>query len=195
MIIEIIETELAKDKKCIVKCDVCGITKKVKFWGPCYKETHKCRKCAASESGKGRIVTLETKEKISKSNINTKGNKSERKQGNGYKGKLLPIGSEHPRIKAYKGGRYIMEHILVIENNIGRYIKDNAIIHHIDGNKLNNDIDNLFLIEDENSKKIHMEIHDKLEKLTFQLVKNKLILFKDGHYFFDEKINNLLKIL
>jgi len=193
MIIEIIETELAKDKKCIIKCDICGDTKIVKFWGPCYKEIHKCRKCAASESGKGRTYSLETREKISKSNIITKGNKSERRQGNGYKGKLLPVGIEHPRIKSYKGGRYIMEHILVIEEKIGRFIKEDAIIHHIDGNKLNNNIDNLFLIEEENSKTIHMQIHNELEKLAFELVKNKLILFENGHYLFDEKIKTLIR--
>lgn len=193
MIIEIIESELAKDKKCIVKCDVCGITKKVKFWGPCYKETHKCRKCAASEGNKGRLITTETRKKISKSNIKTKGNKSERSQGNGYKGILMPIGTEHPRIKSYKGGRYIMEHILVVEEKIGRFIEDNAIIHHIDGDKLNNKIDNLFLIENKDSKVIHMQIHNELEKLAFELVKNKLIAFENGHYLFDERIQTLLK--
>lgn len=193
MIIEIIEAELAKDKKCIIKCDGCGITKKVKYWGPCYKETHKCRKCAATEANKGRIHSLETKQKISKSNIISKGGKASRIQGNGYNGKLLPVGVNHPRIKNYKGGRYIMEHILIVEDNLGRHITDNAIIHHIDGNKQNNNIENLFLIEDENSKTIHMEIHNQLEKLSFELVKNNLIVFKEGQYLFNKDIEELLK--
>ena len=38
-----------------------------------------------------------------------------------------------------------------------------------------------------------MQIHNELEKLAFELVKNKLILFENGHYLFDEKIQTLLR--
>jgi hypothetical protein len=40
---------------------------------------------------------------------------------------------------------YRKEHIKVMEESLGRKIKKNEIIHHIDGDKLNNNIENLYL--------------------------------------------------
>ena len=40
---------------------------------------------------------------------------------------------------------YILEHRLVMESKIGRLLKPNEIVHHIDGNRLNNDPTNLCL--------------------------------------------------
>lgn len=59
----------------------------------------------------------------------------------GYR-KLLAHG--HPR--ADRDG-YVLEHILVIEKLIGRYLKAGEVVHHRDGNKLNNSVDNLDLFK------------------------------------------------
>lgn len=48
----------------------------------------------------------------------------------------------HP--KAYAKG-YYYEHILLIEKQIGRRLQDDEVVHHKDGNRLNNDISNLEL--------------------------------------------------
>lgn len=42
---------------------------------------------------------------------------------------------------------YVREHRLVVEKHIGRYLNDCEIVHHIDGNTLNNDINNLELMD------------------------------------------------
>ena len=70
----------------------------------------------------------------------------------GYKKLLLP---NHHR--ADKKG-YTFEHIVVMENHIGRLIKFPEEIHHIDKNGLNNNIENLLLCK---NHKEHMQYHRK----------------------------------
>lgn len=41
---------------------------------------------------------------------------------------------------------YVAEHRLVMENAIGRYLTEDEVIHHKDGNTMNNVIDNLQLM-------------------------------------------------
>lgn len=50
---------------------------------------------------------------------------------------------DHPR--AYEG-KYVPEHILVMEGHLGRYLNpDEESVHHIDGDRANNSLDNLQL--------------------------------------------------
>lgn len=42
---------------------------------------------------------------------------------------------------------YVLEHRLVMENHIGRYMTQKEEVHHIDRNKQNNKIENLMLFE------------------------------------------------
>jgi hypothetical protein len=75
--------------------------------------------------------------------------------------------------------RYRREHVLVMENEIGRKLKttkgyNGEQVHHIDGDKLNNSIDNLLLCMD---TKHHKDIDCQLHKLAFELVRNKVITF------------------
>lgn len=60
--------------------------------------------------------------------------------GEGYVWILKP---DHPR--AYSG-KYVPEHVLVMEEALGRYLDtDNESVHHIDGDRQNNDLSNLQL--------------------------------------------------
>ena len=58
-----------------------------------------------------------------------------------------------------KAGQILFHRIIIMENKIGRYLKKEEIVHHIDENKLNNKIENLELIDSINS---HSFIHDKI---------------------------------
>lgn len=89
------------------------------------------------------------------------------------------IGSRHPNWKGgcvttgKRGGyrrlyvatvngktKYIQEHRAIAEGVLGRSLKKNEIVHHIDCNKTNNNHNNLIIC----TKQYHLMIHDRMEK-------------------------------
>jgi len=68
---------------------------------------------------------------------------------NGYK---LVAKLNHTRTDA-RG--YVREHLLVMEEKIGRPIRKAESVHHIDGNKQNNHKDNLLLFKSHNEHLRH----------------------------------------
>lgn len=66
-----------------------------------------------------------------------------------------------------------------MEAHIGRALKSSEGVHHIDGDKSNNKIENLYLSE---SCKHHRNLHIQLERCGFDLFKKGLIHFIDGRY-------------
>ena len=68
---------------------------------------------------------------------------------------------DHPNANKRK---CVYEHQLVMEQHIGRYIMPGEVVHHIDGNKSNNDISNLLLLT--NSE--HIKLHNSLKRTAAQ---------------------------
>jgi hypothetical protein len=52
---------------------------------------------------------------------------------------------------------YVREHRLVMESSIGRYLNPKEVVHHIDGNPKNNNIENLMLFA---NQKEHIKYHN-----------------------------------
>ena len=74
----------------------------------------------------------------------------------------------------------IFMHKVIVEEHIGRKLTSDEMVHHIDCNKLNNDIDNLWVC----NNRIHMKAHRSIEKLVGCLIKRNAIKFnkKAGEY-------------
>jgi len=72
------------------------------------------------------------------------------------------------------GNKYQYEHRAQIEKALGRPLEKNEPVHHIDGNKLNNNIANLYLC---NNRREHRKIHMQLERLALKLVRLGMIRF------------------
>jgi hypothetical protein len=81
------------------------------------------------------------------------------------------IGKNYPYRKG--GYRSIREHIYVMECYLQRKLHTGEVVHHIDGDKTNNSLDNLFLT----TVAEHNKLHAECESIIFDLVKKGIVKF------------------
>lgn len=129
-------------------CPICGrkfITAKN------YLKRGRGKYCSLSCAGKiGRLKLKQIKPQNGKDNPNWRGGVTKC-----TKGYIMVYAPKHPY--ATKSG-YIMEHRLVMEKYLGRYLKPYEVVHHIDGDITNNSIENLKLFSDTSEHtKFHAE--------------------------------------
>lgn len=67
------------------------------------------------------------------------------------KGYLRILAWDHPNNN--KG--YMLAHRLLMEQKIGRLLRDEEVVHHIDEDKLHNELSNLFLCTPDEHTRIH----------------------------------------
>lgn len=70
------------------------------------------------------------------------------------------------------------EHRMIMEDHVGRKLSKNEQVHHIDYDKTNNDISNLYLCSLKEHGDIHASAHDCIKTL-YQL---GIVMFVDGKY-------------
>jgi hypothetical protein len=71
------------------------------------------------------------------------------KKSNGYIEVYCP---EHPRVVTRP---YVYEHRLIMEKHIGRYLSSDEVVHHINGDKTDNRLENLRLMSNAEHVKLH----------------------------------------
>lgn len=99
------------------------------------------------------------------------------KGGRGIKtGYMTVYKPEHHRANNI---RRVFEHILIMEEILGRKIKKGEPIHHIDLDRLNNDPKNLYLFS---SHSEHQKSHTSIDECVKILIKKGIIKFSKGRY-------------
>lgn len=116
----------------------------------CHAKQTICKKCAGKNSY--------TPAKVERADL--------RKRGDGY------ITKQGYHL-VYDGRRYVPAHRLAFPD-----IPDDYVVHHIDGDKTNNKLSNLYPC----SKADHRKVHHQLEAICYELVRSGLITFEDGNY-------------
>lgn len=81
------------------------------------------------------------------------------KYGSPYITKYATPGSGHINKRGYKiircDGKAGFEHKFIVEQKLGRSLTNNEDIHHLDGNKLNNHLNNLIVLSKSDHSKLH----------------------------------------
>lgn len=125
------------------------------------KYKHFCSKCGSTYGFAGKIGSISIKNRQE----SLMGSKSI--DSSGYIS--LYVGPNYKYKNTY-GGR-IREHIYIVQEKMGRQLEKNEVIHHIDGDKKNNNIDNLDLC----TVSEHNNCHAKIEKIVFELYKKGIV--------------------
>jgi len=78
-----------------------------------------------------------------------------------------------------ENGSYKYVHVYILEKIIGRKLYASECVHHIDGNTLNNDVDNLIVL----TRREHSLAHKSLEQCIAKLYITNIVQFNKGKYY------------
>lgn len=76
-------------------------------------------------------------------------------------------------------GKWVLQHRVLMAQMMGRPLEKEEVVHHIDCNKGNNTVTNLYLCRD---KSHHAKVHASLDAAVMELMKAGHLRFKKGEY-------------
>lgn len=161
-------------------CDLCGHEQWVNYWNVVKKKLQICRYCSCKNTAKTR-----------KNNPWNKGVKQDpRAVGNTYvnnNGYVEVWVGKHTDDRS--AGGYQKEHRVLLELDIGRRLSKDEIIHHLDGNKTNNNKENLLLCSGHFQ---HRKVHSQLERISFEMIRKGFIKFdhQTEQYYIDPYVGD-----
>jgi len=144
-------------------CDICGTPRTL-------KHNYKKNVCWAC-SQKQRILPCGKNSGNYKHGISTQG----------YR-RITLVSNTGKRLKRVNEHRYVMEQFL------NRKLKSNECVHHIDFDKLNNDISNLYLC----TNSYHRELITNIEQLGFTILNKYLWFSRERKEYILENVNNIM---
>ncbi|MCA2973869.1 MAG: HNH endonuclease [Microcystis sp. M110S1] len=145
--------------KAIRVCDECGHESEVNYWNLTKKNRHLCKSCSNSKTNLGREPY-------------NKGKRSNPEIGTSY---ISKDGYRNVYLGRYKiSSGYTQEHRIIAAFFYPDKFKLGCKVHHINGDKLDNKADNLFVCENMSH---HRKIHSQLESISMELIKSGLIVF------------------
>lgn len=169
--IQYTDTKGRKKLKIEFKCDVCGDIKCVDKYGFLKRKRQICNHCSTIVSGKKRRGIPSPFK--GKERPELQGEKSHNWKGGKWIDKWGYVRIDGNR-KRNGHGWYLKEHRVVAEKMIGRPLKKDECVHHIDGNKQNNAETNLLVT---NNYQHHKLIHASLQEVAYELYKRGNISF------------------
>lgn len=145
------------------KCSECGTTYTINHRNVKSRKTDLCKECVfkrGAERLAARVKTIQAKEFL-----------------------ISQKGYHYVRDQKEKYG-YVLKHRRIMSEHLGRPLERHEVVHHIDGNRLHNEISNLWLSDGSS----HAKAHASLEFLGFELVRKGLIVFDrdKGQYRFSD---------
>lgn len=182
-------TSLSRGSERLVKaeCDNCSCCMTIKWTNHFRSQERK------GFDGKTYCRSCQSKVNLKKARKNGPWNKGKRIPLDQRKGKPYITSDGYKAIFQYQYDRshhsqwanYRKEHLVVMEKFLGRQLNKNEVIHHIDGDKINNTIDNLWLT----SSKGHRKAHTSLQDIGYNLLKLGIVKFdkEKGEYFLAKK--------
>lgn len=157
-------------RKVVLKCEVCSKEREVNCTYKIQKSNaHPCKSCTAKKAAaenKGKIPwNKKTIKPIHDCKIG-----SVYLNSSGYC--LVYVGNAFD--KKQRKDKYRLVHKLVAQVKSDFTIRETDLVHHVDGDKTNNNPDNLYICR---SKAIHQDIHTQLEEISMSLVRAGVIQF------------------
>lgn len=176
-------------------CDSCSEKSEVtRYDGLKSRDRHNgkdyCLRCACKIKNSGKGNPAKRKEVRRKISAATKGKSKSFKDGKNLR-RLGIKQSTNGYLLEWDDSRqrYIPQHRLVVEKHLGRLLVDEEQVHHINGNKVDNSIENLWLCSTPGD---HTRTHKQLETIAFQAYTLGLVEFdcQTGRYFISAQVQD-----